>query len=210
MRLSGDLTSVDLVPTRSWANRKVGSARGPSCRYGIRDLSCPPHLSQRRSISVRRRWFGRRKPLRHAGGLILGLLSRFGTQELLDLLARGAWDDDGVRDDLCEYVVEEFGDDHAILVLDETGDLKRGAQCLVTNSEARRWRDAGLNSSQLRSSLPPSSSASCPWRSRRTNGSAKRSEPSPCRIQRQSCISWCPVLSPGISDASLASFRILV
>ena len=42
------------------------------------------------------------------------------------LLARAVWDEDGVRDDLRAYVVEHFGDPAAVLVVDETGDLKKG------------------------------------------------------------------------------------
>jgi SRSO17 transposase len=42
------------------------------------------------------------------------------------LLARAAWDEDAVRDDLRGYVVEHLGDPEAVLVIDETGDLKKG------------------------------------------------------------------------------------
>ena len=42
------------------------------------------------------------------------------------LLARAVWDADGVRDDVRAYVVEHFGDPGAVLVIDETGDLKKG------------------------------------------------------------------------------------
>jgi SRSO17 transposase len=44
------------------------------------------------------------------------------------LLARAVWDEDGVRDDLRAYVVERLGDPQAVLVVDETGDLKKGTQ----------------------------------------------------------------------------------
>jgi SRSO17 transposase len=43
------------------------------------------------------------------------------------LLARAVWDEDGVRDDLRAYLVEHLGDPAAVLVVDETGDLKKGA-----------------------------------------------------------------------------------
>ena len=36
------------------------------------------------------------------------------------------WDEDGVRDDLRDYVLEHFADPGAVLVVDETGDLKKG------------------------------------------------------------------------------------
>ena len=47
----------------------------------------------------------------------------FGMQRLL---ARYRWDEDGVRDDLREYVVEHLGDEQAVLVVDELGFLKQG------------------------------------------------------------------------------------
>ena len=46
---------------------------------------------------------------------------------LQHLLARAKWDADAVRDDLRDYVVEALGYPEAILVLDETGDVKKGA-----------------------------------------------------------------------------------
>ncbi len=42
------------------------------------------------------------------------------------LLGRADWDAEAVRDDLRAYVVEQLGDDQAILVLDETGVVKKG------------------------------------------------------------------------------------
>jgi SRSO17 transposase len=43
-----------------------------------------------------------------------------------NLLSRAAWDADAVRDDLRDYVVDQLGDPDAVLVVDETGDLKKG------------------------------------------------------------------------------------
>src|ERR687895_115738 len=45
-----------------------------------------------------------------------------------DFLARMHWDADAVRDDLRAYVVEHLGDPEAVLVLDETGFLKKGSK----------------------------------------------------------------------------------
>jgi SRSO17 transposase len=42
------------------------------------------------------------------------------------LLARASWDTDGVCEDLRDYVVGALGDSDAVLVFDETGDLKKG------------------------------------------------------------------------------------
>jgi SRSO17 transposase len=85
--------------------------------------------------------FGRVEPRRRAGAFVLGLLAglpRVNCWALAEhageatpdgmqhLLARAAWDEDGVRDDLREYVVEQLGDLDAVLVVDETGDVKKG------------------------------------------------------------------------------------
>ncbi|WP_408954223.1 IS701 family transposase [Kribbella solani] len=42
------------------------------------------------------------------------------------LLARSVWDAEVVRDDLREYVVDHLSDPGAVLVVDETGDVKKG------------------------------------------------------------------------------------
>jgi SRSO17 transposase len=46
------------------------------------------------------------------------------------LLGRASWDTDGVRDDLRDYVTTHLGDSDAVLVVDETGDVKKGG-CTV-------------------------------------------------------------------------------
>jgi SRSO17 transposase len=85
--------------------------------------------------------FTRYEPLRHAGALMLGMLSGLERKNcwtiaeargdltpdgLQHLLARAKWDADAVRDDLRDYVIEAFGEPDAVLVIDETGDLKKG------------------------------------------------------------------------------------
>jgi len=45
---------------------------------------------------------------------------------LQHLLGRADWDPDLVRDDLRAYVVEHLGDEQAVLVVDETGVVKKG------------------------------------------------------------------------------------
>jgi SRSO17 transposase len=42
------------------------------------------------------------------------------------LLSEAVWDDAGMRDDLRGYVLEHFADPAAVLVVDETGDCKKG------------------------------------------------------------------------------------
>jgi SRSO17 transposase len=44
------------------------------------------------------------------------------------LLGRAVWDHDGVRDDVRAYLVEHLGDPEAVLVINETGDRKKGSQ----------------------------------------------------------------------------------
>ena len=85
--------------------------------------------------------FGRVERQQHAWEYLLGLLSsverKNGWQlaeaaqhatpySLQHLLDRAPWDADAVRDDLTEYIVEELGDANGVLVVDETGFLKKG------------------------------------------------------------------------------------
>lgn len=85
--------------------------------------------------------FARVEPRHRARALVLGLVSEVprkncwtlaeqagnaGPDGMQHLLARASWDTDGVRDDLREFVVEELGGTGAVLVVDETGDLKKG------------------------------------------------------------------------------------
>jgi len=85
--------------------------------------------------------FARREARRQAWAYLRGLLSPverkngwqvaevngaptpYGVQHLL---GRAKWDADEVRDDLRPYLVEHLGDPQAVLVVDETGFLKKG------------------------------------------------------------------------------------
>ncbi|WP_449619175.1 IS701 family transposase [Pseudonocardia charpentierae] len=86
--------------------------------------------------------FGRVEPRRRVRGFVLGLLADLPRKScwtiaehagdpdphgMQYLLARASWDTDGVREDLRDYVVGALGDTDAVLVVDETGDLKKGA-----------------------------------------------------------------------------------
>jgi len=85
--------------------------------------------------------FARYEPLRHAGELMAGMVSGLDRKNCWTIaehrgaatpdglqhpLARASWDADAVRDDLRDYVVDAFGDRSAVLILDETGDVKKG------------------------------------------------------------------------------------
>jgi SRSO17 transposase len=85
--------------------------------------------------------FGRVEPRRRARAFVRGLLADLPRKNcwtiaehagdaspdgMQHLLARAVWDEDGVRDDVRAYLVEHLGQDAAVLVIDETGDLKKG------------------------------------------------------------------------------------
>jgi SRSO17 transposase len=85
--------------------------------------------------------FARAEPRRRALAYLRGLLGNVGRKNgwqlaehagertpdgMQRLLATADWDPDLVRDDLRAYVVEHLGDPGAVLVVDETGFLKKG------------------------------------------------------------------------------------
>ncbi|CAA9225453.1 MAG: Mobile element protein, partial [uncultured Acetobacteraceae bacterium] len=85
--------------------------------------------------------FGRAEPRRRALAYLRGLLAPLERKNgwqlaeaagdaapdgVQDFLSRTRWDADAVRDDLRAYVAEHLGDPEAVLVLDETGFLKKG------------------------------------------------------------------------------------
>ena len=63
------------------------------------------------------------------------------------LLSEAVWDEAGVRDDLRGYVLGHFADPGAVLVVDETGDLKKGTRTVGTQRQytgtAGRTENAG-------------------------------------------------------------------
>jgi SRSO17 transposase len=87
--------------------------------------------------------FARSEPRARAGVYLRGLLSAAERKNgwtlaeqagdrtpdaMQRLLNHADWDADAVRDDLRNYVVEHLGDDAAVLVVDETGFLKKGTK----------------------------------------------------------------------------------
>lgn len=94
--------------------------------------------------------FTRCEPRRNAGALMLGLVGDIGRKNcwtlaehsghptpdrLQYLLSRAKWDADAVRDDLRDYVVDHLGDQDAIFVVDETGDVKKGTRTVGTQRQ---------------------------------------------------------------------------
>ena len=89
--------------------------------------------------------FARIEPRRRAGAFMRGLLAglpRANCQTIAEhageadprgmqrLLSSAVWDDAGLLDDLRSYVIEHLADPGAVMVVDETGDLKKGT-CTV-------------------------------------------------------------------------------
>src|SRR5918997_3693285 len=87
--------------------------------------------------------FGRAEPRRRARAYLRGLLAPVERKNgwqlaeavgdatpdgVQDFLSRVHWDADAVRDDLQAYVVQHLGDPQGVLILDETGFLKKGEQ----------------------------------------------------------------------------------
>ncbi|MFG2911263.1 IS701 family transposase [Kitasatospora sp. NPDC048286] len=85
--------------------------------------------------------FRRVESRRRARRLVLGLLSDLPRKNcwtiaehagdaspagMQHLLSRAAWDADRVRDDIRGFVIDSIGEQEAVLVVDETGDLKKG------------------------------------------------------------------------------------
>src|SRR5215213_9723318 len=63
-----------------------------------------------------------------AGGVALRVRTQGSPHGMQEFLSRVHWDADALRDDLRAYVVEQLGDADAVLVLDETGFLKKGTK----------------------------------------------------------------------------------
>src|SRR6478609_4432354 len=87
--------------------------------------------------------FSRIEPRRRARAYLQGLLSPLerkngwhlaeaagdaSPDRVQDFLSRMRWDAEAVRDDLRAYVVEHLGDAEGVLVLDETGFVKKGTK----------------------------------------------------------------------------------
>jgi SRSO17 transposase len=94
--------------------------------------------------------FRRVEPRRRARSFVLGLLAELPRKNcwtiaehagdatpdgMQHLLARARWDADGVRDDLRGYVTGQLGDPDAVLVMDETGDLKKGTRTVAVQRQ---------------------------------------------------------------------------
>ncbi len=115
--------------------------------------------------------FGRAEPRRRAAAYLRGLLAPVGRKNgwqlaeaagdatpdgVQDFLSRAQWDADAVRDDLHAYATEPLGDAGAVLVLDETGFVKKGTksagvqrQHTGTAGRPDAVRQSGIENSQV-------------------------------------------------------------
>ena len=109
--------------------------------------------------------FSRVEPRRRARAFVLGLLAELPRKNcwtiaghagdrtpdgMQHLLSRARWDAGGVRDDVRSYVAEQLGHPGAVLVVEETGDVKKGRAtpgCSGSTPEPR----AGPRTPRLRS-----------------------------------------------------------
>jgi SRSO17 transposase len=88
-------------------------------------------------------FFARSEPRAAARGYLRGLLTPVqrkncwqmaeavgekDPQQMQRLLYSARWDEDGARDELDRFVVEQFGDEEGIGIVDETGFLKKGSK----------------------------------------------------------------------------------
>ena len=121
------------------------------CRWGQALLRLHARIAPR---------FARPEPHRRALAFLQGILSEISRKNgwqlaehagearpdgMQRLLSQAVWESDGVRDDLRSYVLEQLGDEAAILVIDETSFPKRGQhsagvglQYCGTTGEARK------------------------------------------------------------------------
>ncbi|MCW2639028.1 MAG: hypothetical protein JWP76_1334 [Dactylosporangium sp.] len=94
--------------------------------------------------------FARVEPRKQARAYLFGLLSDVDSRScwqlaeqagdasphaMQRLLGEAVWDADKVRDDLRGYVVNALGDPNGVLILDDTGDLKKGVHIVGTQRQ---------------------------------------------------------------------------
>src|ERR1700755_3614150 len=94
--------------------------------------------------------FARVEPRRRVAAFVRGLLAGLprvncwtiaehageaGPRGMQRLLSTAVRDETGVRDDLRSYVLEHFADPGAVLVVDETGDIKKGTATVAVQRQ---------------------------------------------------------------------------
>ena len=100
--------------------------------------------------------FARVEPRRRMAAFLRGLLAGLprvncwsiaehagerGPRGMQRLLSAAVWDEAGMRDDLRGFVLEHFTDPAAVMVADETGDLKKGTALVILSPGVSRGCD---------------------------------------------------------------------
>ncbi len=111
--------AVNLETVRTWTLWQTEVERRIGAQCARRDIRWRAWASIRGLLS----------PVERKNGWqvaeVNGETTPYGVQHLL---GRAVWDADALRDDLRPYVVEHLGAPQAVLVVDETGFLKKGQQ----------------------------------------------------------------------------------
>jgi SRSO17 transposase len=109
--------------------------------------------------------FTRVEPRRRAGAFVRGLLADLPRKNcwtlaehagdatpdgMQHLLSGAVWDADAVRDDVRDYAIDHLADPEGVLVIDETGDCKKGSS---TVGVARQYTGTSgkIDNARLRS-----------------------------------------------------------
>lgn len=80
---------------------------------------------------------------RKNGWQVAEALGEHGPRGVQRLLGEADWDEEAVRDDLRTYVIEHLGEDRGVLVVDETGFVKKGKKSAGWPGNTVGRRDGG-------------------------------------------------------------------
>lgn len=150
--------------------------------------------------------FARVEPRLRAERLVLCLLSGLprkncwtiaewageaGPHGMQHLLCRAFWDADAVRGDVRAYVVERFHDEATVLVVDETGDVKRGLARSGSSASTPAPPGGSRTPRSPSTSSTPASADTRRWTGNctsRTPGRATRTAAGPQGLVLQRCL----------------------
>jgi SRSO17 transposase len=110
-------------PTRATVERWADEVEAVAERIGPRFARSEP---RRRAVGYLRALLGDAE--RKNGWQVAEHLGEATPDGIQHLLARAGWDADAVRDDLAGYVRHHLGDPAGVLIVDETGFLKKGTK----------------------------------------------------------------------------------
>ncbi|MFC5853072.1 transposase [Streptomyces chlorus] len=118
--------------------------------------------------------FGRVEPRRRMRDYVRGLLGPVGRKSgrqlaeyashatpdgLQHLLAGACWDTDEIRDELQHYVAEHLGEDDGVLIIDDTGFVKKGT---TSAGVQRQYSGTAGRTENPPKGVPPARSGSSP------------------------------------------------